>query len=429
MAIRIPTRSSPRGRREARSTVRLPDLTGLERATLGSLVVIAVHAANTAAGAAAFGAGVLALAGLAGLGRLFLVSGRAGRIVIAGGAGLGALVMCLAVDGPHAAMNGIGRTDATGVASGLAGIVLLVVAFRLAFAGRRRRYQLLAIPAVLVMAQWVAVPAFNVGVITNAPRAAVRPASSLGYADARDVSFRASDGVPLAAWFIPGSSGAAVIVMHGSHGTRESELPYVRLLAEAGYGVLAVDARGHGESGGRTNALGWLGDRDVAGAVAFLRRQAGVDPARIAGLGLSMGAEELLRAAANGVPLAAVVADGAGASTAGDASTQPSGVTAPVADSVSWLTYRGVELLSGAGAPAPLKDIVQRVSSPVMLIASNAPDERRIDQRFRRVIGTSASMWYVPDAGHTQAFEVHRAAYRARVLGFLGRALGMAGGR
>ena len=93
MAIRIPTRSSPRGRREARSTVRLPDLTGLERATLGSLIVIAVHAANTAAGAAAFGAGVLALAGLAGLGRLFLVGGRARRIAIAGGAGLGALVM------------------------------------------------------------------------------------------------------------------------------------------------------------------------------------------------------------------------------------------------------------------------------------------------------------------------------------------------
>jgi len=142
-----------------------------------------------------------------------------------------------------------------------------------------------------------------------------------------------------------------------------------------------------------------------------------------------MGGEELLRAAANGVPLAAVVADGAGASTAGDASTQPSGVTAPIADSVSWLTYHGVELVSGAGAPAPLRDIVRRVSSPVMLIASNAPDERRIDQRFRRVIGPSASMWYVPDAGHTQAFEVHRAAYRARVLGFLGRALGMAGGR
>jgi dienelactone hydrolase len=429
MAIRIPTRSSPRGRHAARPAVRLSGLTPVERATLGSLIVIAVHAANTAAGAGTFGAGLLALGGLAGLGRLFVAGGNARRIVIAGGTGLGALVMCLAVDGPDAAMNGIGRTGVTGLASGVAGVVLLGVAFRLAFAGRRRRFQLLAIPVVLVMLQWVAVPAFNVGVITNAPRAAVRPASSLGYAGARDVSFPASDGVPLAAWFIPGSSGAVVIVMHGSHGTRADELPYVRLLADAGYGVLAIDARGHGESGGRTNALGWLGDRDVAGAVGFLRRQPGVDPARIAGLGLSMGAEELLRATANGVPLAAVVADGAGAATAGDARTQPNGVTAPIADSVGWLTDRGVELLSGAGAPAPLKDIVQRVSSPVMLIASNAPDERWIDERFRRLIGASASVWYVPDAGHTQAFDVHRTAYRARVLGFLGRALGTPGGR
>jgi len=151
MAIRIPTRSRPRGRHEARPAVRLPGLTGVERATLGSLIVIAVHAANTAAGAAVVGAGLLAVGGLAGLGRLFVAGGRARRIVIAGGTGLGALVMCLAVDGPHAAMNGIGRTGVTGVASGLAGVVLLVVAFRLAFAGRRRRFQLLAIPAVLLL--------------------------------------------------------------------------------------------------------------------------------------------------------------------------------------------------------------------------------------------------------------------------------------
>jgi pimeloyl-ACP methyl ester carboxylesterase len=106
-----------------------------------------------------------------------------------------------------------------------------------------------------------------------------------------------------------------VILLHGSHGTRSDTLGHLRMLIGAGYGVLAFDARGHGQSAGQTNALGWTGARDIAGAVRFLDRQSGVDPRRIAALGLSMGAEEALRAAATGAPLSAVIADGASAST------------------------------------------------------------------------------------------------------------------
>jgi hypothetical protein len=386
-------------------------------------MIVGFHVANVALTvdgpyqAAAAGTALLAVAVCLGLVWALLASGRLGGALIDCGVGLAALVVFLGVDGPHAAMNGISRTDVTGVASGLAGITLLAVGSWFALRGRRRWVQLLAIPATLVIFQWVMVPAFNVGIITNAPQPAIQPASSLGYPGARDVSFRASDGVPLSAWFIPGTAGAVVIVMHGSHGTRDSELPYVRLLANNGFGVLAVDARGHGESGGETNALGWYGDRDVAGAVRFLHH-AGIQPGRIGGLGLSMGAEELLRAQANGVPLAAVVADGAGASTPGDTSLEPRGWDAPIFDSVSWLTYRGVELRSGEQTPPALNDIVHRISSPVLLIASSAPNERVIDEQFRRQIGRRASLWYVRHAGHTQAFATHPAGYRNRVLGF-----------
>ena len=75
--------------------------------------------------------------------------------------------------------------------------------------------------------------------------------------------------------------------MHGSHNSRADTL---RLAAAAGYATLAYDARGHAQSGGKTNALGWHADPDVTAAVQFLRRQPGVDPSRIAALGLSMGA-------------------------------------------------------------------------------------------------------------------------------------------
>jgi uncharacterized protein len=346
---------------------------------------------------------------------------RRGRPVITAIAGLVAVVGCLATTGPQLAMNGPTFVDLVGTAAGIAGIALLGIAYRVATRGHRRRVHLLGIPILLLVFQFLLVPAFNIGIITHAPKPNIRPAASLGYPGARDVMFRTPDGVMLSAWYVPGTNHAAVILMHGSHGTRESELPYLRFLSNAGYAVVAVDARGHGESGGETNALGWDGDRDVAGAFNFLRRQPGIDRGRIAGLGLSMGAEELLRAAAVHVPLAAVVADGAGASTQGDASIAPRGADAPIYESISWLTYHGVELFSGENAPPALKDIVGRIRQPVLLIASAAPNELTVDRHFAREIGVRASVWHVADVGHTEAYDRHPVEYRSNVLAFLPR--------
>lgn len=74
---------------------------------------------------------------------------------------------------------------------------------------------------------------------------------------------------------VPGAVGAAVVLLHGSHGSRTGTLAQLRMLAAAGYGVLAFDARGHGLSAGQSNALGWRGVDDIAGAVNFLGHQPG----------------------------------------------------------------------------------------------------------------------------------------------------------
>ena len=80
-----------------------------------------------------------------------------------------------------------------------------------------------------------------------------------------------------------------------------------------------------------------------------------------------MGAEEALRASADGIPLAAIVADGAGASTMGDQRLIGHGITQPVFLSVTWLTMRATELASGDTEPAPLESIVNRIQTPVLL--------------------------------------------------------------
>jgi uncharacterized protein len=409
-----PARTAPRALRAASSG---------ERLFAAALAIIQVHLMLVAALSGSSDDFAVALAGVVFVPVAALTFHRGERVVRTLLPGLIGLVAMAAGLAHHAARLVVGApqaSDYTGVLLALAGIALIVLAFHTALHGRRRAAKLLAIPVVLVLLQWYAIPVITAGVVTNVPRPHIDGAASLALPGARDVAFPAGDGTPLAGWYVPGRGDAAVILMHGSHGTRASTVDYLRMLAADGYGVLAFDARGHGHSGGQTNALGWRGSDDVAGAFDFLRRQPGVNPERIAALGLSMGGEEALRAAADGIPLAAVIADGAGGSTTGDLRVTSSGAL-PL--SVSWVSMRAVEAFSGDNEPRPLSSRVGEITAPVLLIASKARDELAIDRVFRDRIGRSASLWYVSDAGHTKALTTHPAAYRARVTSFLATAL------
>ena len=85
-----------------------------------------------------------------------------------------------------------------------------------------------------------------------------------------------------------------------------------RMLARHGYGVLLFDRRGEGESEGEPNSWGWGGEADIKAAIAYLQRRPDVDPDRIGGIGLSVGGEMMIEAAAETDELAAVVSEGAG---------------------------------------------------------------------------------------------------------------------
>ena len=284
---------------------------------------------------------------------------------------------------PHGARRNHGD-GSTGLLATVAGFTLVALAFRIALQGRRRLAQMvLGVSAAFVIVQWGFVQIVGAGLASERPSSenSFREHSRAARSTRRRVE--AGDGTRLAGWFVPGRTRAAVILLHGSHGTRADTKGHLRMLVRAGFAVLAFDARGHGQSDGETNALGWRGASDVAGAITFLRRQPHVDATRIAALGLSMGGEEALRAASSGVQLAAVIADGAGASTQGDQRLASHGLGAPIAISSGWLMMREVELLSGDDEPRPLKDIVGDIHVPVLLIASNAPGELTIDKVLR----------------------------------------------
>jgi uncharacterized protein len=402
--------------------------TRLERALLGlSLCVIVAHAADLAyrdygvALATGIGAGALACAVLAFIAAF--TGGRTAQVVVAGTLGLAAFAVGMGISGVHIVIAGASGADYTGVVLVAAGIALTTLAIRAGLRGQRKRRWLVLIPIAAIYLQWVILPVGTAGMVTSAPHPSIAGAATLGIRGARDVTFSARDGTRLAGWYVPASNGGAIILMHGSHNTRADTVDHLHMLHRAGYAVLAFDARGHGQSEGQTNAAGWDGDDDIAGAVTFLRRQPGIDPHRIAALGLSMGAEQALRASADGIPLGAVVADGAGASTMGDQRLIGHGITQPVFLSVTWLTMRATELASGDTEPAPLESIVGRIRAPVFLIASNAPDEHALDLVYEDRMGAIARLWYLSDTGHTLGLSTHPSAYQHRVTDFLRAAL------
>src|SRR4051812_33848469 len=315
---------------------------------------------------------------------------------------LGLTALAVGVEGAYYALAaGPSGDDFTGLLTLLAGIALLGVGAATLWRTRRTegtpvwrypRRLLLAVAAFFAF-QLVVLPLGLAYVTTHTARAVV-PANELGVAY-ENVSFRTSDGLRLEGWYVPSRNGAAVISFPGRNGPQRQ----ARMLARHGYGVLLFDRRGEGRSEGAPNAWGWGGERDIEAAVAFLRHRHDVDAARIGGIGLSVGGEMMIEAAAETDALAAVVSEGAGARAFADEMDHDVGAVD------QWLgipTY-GVRTLGGgvsATQPPPhrLEALVGR-SAPRPLMLTAAPNSGKggaLNRRFIRAAGAPSTLWEIP---------------------------------
>jgi alpha-beta hydrolase superfamily lysophospholipase len=130
--------------------------------------------------------------------------------------------------------------------------------------------------------------------------------------DRRDLSFT-SGGESCAAWLYPVEGDAVatpvVVMAHGLSGTRRDRLgPFAERFAAAGIAALVFDHRGFGDSSGEPDVFDpRLQLEDWRCAIAFARTLPGVDGARVATFGSSMGGGNALAAAAADTGVAAVV--------------------------------------------------------------------------------------------------------------------------
>jgi len=342
---------------------------------------------------------------------------------------IGVLAGVAGVEAVHYA-NQVGASgdDFTGLLTLPAGAVLLglgaVTLWRTRrtdgkLAWRYPRRLLLGGAGVLTVAL-VLVPIGLAYVTTHAARAVV-PANQLGV-PSEDVTFTTSDGLRLRGWYIPSRNGAAVIAFPGRNGPQRQ----ARMLAAHGYGVLLFDRRGEGQSEGEPNSWGWSGERDVKAAIAFLQRRPDVDRDRIGGIGLSVGGEMMLEAAAENRDLAAVVSEGAGARAFSDEMQHD---VDPVEHWLGVPTYAmrtaAVSVFANQTPPRNLKDLVGRIAPrPLMLIAApHSGNGEDLNRGYYRVAGEPKTLWEIPESHHVGGIVARPAEYERRVVGFFDRAL------
>jgi pimeloyl-ACP methyl ester carboxylesterase len=305
----------------------------------------------------------------------------------------------------------------------LGGLSLAVVGGRALLRRRQRPAQVgggVAIGLLVAVTVWLVSPSIAA---TNVPATDLGATPADRGLTATDVLITTADGVQLAGWDLPSENGAAVVLLHGAGSTRSNVLDQAAVIHRHGYGILMIDARGHGESGGRAMDFGWYGDLDVAAATRHLVEQDGIDADRIGAVGMSMGGEEAIGAAASDPFISAVVAEGATGRTAADKRwlSDEYGWRGAAQEQIEKAQFWVTDYLSPAAPPTALRSAVANSGdTPFLLIAAgDVADETAAGTYIASAAPDRVTVWTVEGASHTGGLDTAPGEWERQVMGFL----------
>lgn len=248
------------------------------------------------------------------------------------------------------------------------------------------------------------------------------PASSgLAY---EDVSFRSRvDNVGLKGWYIPGGDKGTIIVVHGGKQNRaDATMRLTQLccdLARKGFNVLTFDRRGCGESAVSKIGVRARYDRDVAGALDYIRDRDGAKD-RIFILGISIGAVAVLLFAAHEKGICGIISDSCFVSAPQMSRrllARVNRVLTCFVPSALWMGQRMYGL-----QPENAIDDVKLVTCPVFFIHGEqdtgvpAGDSVKLLEASKNGLN---ELWLVPGADHCQEYSVDPSGYINRVVDFI----------
>ena len=220
------------------------------------------------------------------------------------------------------------------------------------------------------------------------------------------------DGVRLSAWYTPSKNGAVILLAHG-YGDNRPEWVY-QMLARKDYGVLAWDARAHGESDGEISTIGYREVLDVKAALAYALAQPGVE--HIGAWGGSMGGATLIRAAAQFPQIEALFVDSSFASLDDEFDfLVPYPLINPLA---KWIAH--VETGVSLAEVDPLDEIGRISPRPVYIAHSQADIVAPPDagEKLFHAAGEPRFLWLEKSAPHLAIYLDNPRRYQRRLVGF-----------
>jgi alpha-beta hydrolase superfamily lysophospholipase len=229
----------------------------------------------------------------------------------------------------------------------------------------------------------------------------------------RDITLTTADGLELSAWFVPAIStsspptdAATIILAHGLLESKESMRHLVPWLHEAGYNVMLLDFRGHGQSDLQPTTVGRKEVLDLQAALDWLAAEGVSD--RVGSLGMSMGAVVLVNTAVQDDRLDALVLDSMFAEW--NDTDFAKGYRLPP----EWLV---------PDVPNP-KELLANIHVPVFVIHGTADILTEIGHAYRvYAAANEPKRLWINDSGHAWSSMTYPEVYRQQVLDFFDRTL------
>jgi len=229
----------------------------------------------------------------------------------------------------------------------------------------------------------------------------------------QSIDLYTEDGIRLSAWYTsPTRKNAVILVAHG-FGDQRPEWVY-EMLARKGYGVLAWDARAHGESGGEISTVGYLEVLDVKAALDFALAQPDVE--HVGAWGGSMGAATLILAAAQYPEIEALFVDSSFTSLNDEFDyLVPYPIINPLAKFLA-------EIRTGISLDdiSPVDAISQISPRPVYIVHSTADAVAppKAGEMLFNAAREPKFLWLEENVPHQQIFLANPLRYKKRLIGF-----------
>lgn len=221
------------------------------------------------------------------------------------------------------------------------------------------------------------------------------------------------DGVTIKGSYIAGSTdnSPAILMLHGNGGSRAQFARHLRIYNEAGFAVLAIDFRGHGQSQAESKSYGIYESIDAYTAFDFLKiKQQG---AKIGVLGLSLGGSAALIGDSGPLTADAIILQSVFPDLRRAIGNRV-GVIEPLLSYQTYIRYgRAPDTIS------PVKAAAQFEGAALLLggdkDAYTPPSEVR---EIYDIMKGPKTMWIVEGLDHTQMSGLNDDSYMQRTLAF-----------